>query len=500
MDQLRQILRVMWQQRFWLLTSFGTIVAAICWMLASKGIDAEFAKKKSEIDGKVSAMNSLQSAQVHGNPEVNAAELAQTKIIRNDVRKVWAMLYERQREEVLQWPDVLGKEFVNYIESKKFGEALRREHRETYLNYIKDRFDGLLEIVKAKKLFDPNAIQSGMPGAEFAPGAAGYAGRGAEGALPGMFPEDEDDYLVQWADQTKLQAKLTFPAIPSAMEIWVTQEDLWVYQTLLRAIAATNDAKGATRPDNTAIRAIVTLDVGREAAEAGRATGNVLLPAGAADGSLGGEYPMGGPESGMSREFDGYETERSLDGGEDPAAAATALLASRYVDAAGQPVTDPAGAEGQQFRRLPVHMTLLMDQRWLPTLLIEFANAPLPVEVSQVRINPELSGVGFEAALSAGAGAGSGRGGFGSGRMGGEFGGGMGGYGGSRMGGEFGGGGYGAGATVDLTSLKSPGIETIVIQGVVYIYSEPSDSILLLPGEDGADEAEAAPSDVAVNP
>ena len=42
---------------------------------------------------------------------------------------------------------------------------------------------------------------------------------------------------------------------------------------------------------------------------------------------------------------------------------------------------------GKEFKRLPVRMRLWMDQRWLPHLISECANAPLQVEVQEVRIN-----------------------------------------------------------------------------------------------------------------
>ena len=37
----------------------------------------------------------------------------------------------------------------------------------------------------------------------------------------------------------------------------------------------------------------------------------------------------------------------------------------------------------------------MMDQSWIPHVLVECANAALPVEVKKLRINPDQSGVGF---------------------------------------------------------------------------------------------------------
>ncbi|MCA9234727.1 MAG: hypothetical protein KDA44_04625 [Planctomycetales bacterium] len=500
MDQVRTILRVMWQQRFWLLTSIGVLTASLCWMLAAKSVDDEYAKKKTEISGKVSAMRSLAGVPVHGNPRVNEVELARTKDIRDSVQVLWEELYKRQGEQVLKWPAVLGDEFVKNVDGHKFGSRIDRELRDLYWNYIKDRFDGLLEIVEAKKLVDPSATGEGVIGGEMLAGmhGGGYD-RGGEMGGPGMMPIEEEDYLVQWLDQGRVQQQLTFLSRPSAMQIWVTQEDLWVYETLLNVIANTNKAKGATRPDNTAIRAIVALEVGREAALAATGTGNILMPAGAAAGGFGGEMggEMGayGREGGGGGEMGAYGRGGEMDryGGEggDESSIDAMLVEGRYVDDAGQPVADLESA-GAQFRRLPVHMTLLMDQRWLPTVLVECANSPLPIEVTCVRVNPEQSGQGVESALNSG----------GAGGAGGGYGRGGGGYSAPMGGGEFGGGGGygrgGGGATVNLSDLKSSGLDTIDIQGVVYIYQRPNKEVLALPGEDEApagDESLAAVGD-----
>ena len=54
------------------------------------------------------------------------------------------------------------------------------------------------------------------------------------------------------------------------MKIWVTQENLWVYQTLLDVIAKTNKAANATRMSNAAVQEIGELSVGSRAAKGSR--------------------------------------------------------------------------------------------------------------------------------------------------------------------------------------------------------------------------------------
>jgi hypothetical protein len=190
--------------------------------------------------------------------------------------------------------------------------------------------------------------------------------------------------------------------VPTSRQIWVTQEDLWAYETLLRVIASTNKERGATRPDNTAIRVIQSLEVGAPAAMAMAQESMILMPADAMP--AGGEVPMG-PEGGA------YGREGGMPGeGVDMDAM---LLQNRYIDAEGKPITDASTGMGTEFRRLPIRMVLMMDERWLPKVLVECANSPLPIEVQRLRINREKSGVdkenqAFDLGPSAGAGPGMG--------------------------------------------------------------------------------------------
>src|SRR5262245_51016832 len=110
MDQVRNILRIIWQQRFWVLTGLGVIIAAVCWMMAAKKLDAEFAKNRDEIKRKFDDMAAVSKMTVLGNPEVNDHYRKEAMGIRAKVVKVWDDLYDRQRNTVLKWPELLGED------------------------------------------------------------------------------------------------------------------------------------------------------------------------------------------------------------------------------------------------------------------------------------------------------------------------------------------------------------------------------------------------------
>ncbi len=469
MDNVRAFANIVWTQRFWVLSALCAIVGTVCWNMATSDLSAEFTKRKGTIEGAFNNVSSIERDPVHPNDDVNAGDREQAKLQRDYVLKVWQELYDRQRAEVLFWPESISKEFVEYMEKRKFGDNIRSDMRGFYHDYIETRFDALLEIVAAKKTAKRGAASGGYGGG-YGGGLGGEEG-GYGGGYAGAMGDaglEEEDYLVLWLDQEKLQQQLLFKTKPSDMKVWVTQEDLWVYETLLEVIAKTNQARGATIPDNTAVRAIMTLQVGSAAAS--KSTGQVFIPQpaeGGAAGGFGGEMggfggemggyggemggyggEMGGEMGGYGGEMGGFGGEMGGYGGEmggmEGGGDAT-LTANRYLDAEGNP--DPGGEGGSfgttEFRQLPIRMKLMMDQRWIPRILIECANATLPIEVKQLRINPEKSGSGLTGRSNRGP---SSRG---------------------------------------LQGMApDPNLAEVEIRGVVYIYKEPDSVELSIPGDD----------------
>jgi hypothetical protein len=363
---------------------------------------------------------------------------------------------------VLKWPSNLSEEFRTYIEKLKFGDEIRRGLRAHYNNYIQNHFPALPKIVGALEV--PEGGQSGM--GDYGRGGSSFnlqslmgdrSGRGRGGPEGGVEDAvEEPDFIVIWADQQLIRAELAPRTTPSAKRIWKTQEDLWVYEALLQIIANTNQAAHADRFSNAAVRVIQSLEVGRAAAQASRGTGRIdMLVSGATSGGSdprleggGAAYGSGERGGGESMMSEGYYGggERGGRGGvtvDDD----LELFNNRYVGADGAPIPDPGdgnpAAFGTEFKRLPVRMTLTMDARWLPQLIAECANAPLQVEVQEVRINPEGGG--------------------------GSMGGGRGGR----------GGGYEMSTSLEgqeMVPEAEPNVKTVILQGIVYIFNPPTDT------------------------
>jgi uncharacterized membrane protein YgcG len=448
MDQAREILKLLWRERFWVLSVMGILVAVGCWYISSGDLDQQFTEKKSQIELALGKVKTLANQPNPPNDDVNRADEAQLEVQKKIVGELWNDLYEKQREVVLQWPENLRADLIEKIEKLQFGEPFpsdwANDFRSHYQNYIKNRFDGLLEIPKALKLEDSVGGSSfggmqdfgdeggrgggGRGGGGGGRGGGGRGGRGGGEMIALVEDQTKQDYLVQWIDQNQLRQKLEFDSPPSSMQIWVTQEDLWVYEILLSVIARTNQERGATRPDNTAVRVILSLQVGRNAAAASNDIGSLEFPSQDA-APVGGRDDLGEERGPLG---DGGMDRGNLFGGEREDMDGADALSFRYLDAEGIPYEGKP--QDSEFRRLPVRLRLLMDQRWIPQVLIECANAALPVEVIQLRVNPGKSGLGTDGKIGS-----------------------------DTIGGD--------------TNLAD-----VEIRGIVYIYNKPDESVLEVPG------------------
>ncbi len=408
-------------------------------------------------------------------------------------------------------------------------------------------------------------MSPGMPGMGMGGGGDGMGRSGMPGS--GIMGMPESRIVVEWSRQNQelLQASSFNWTLPNTLQILYSQEDLWVLRSLMLVIKETNGDADAQY--NAAVKEILALDLGASAAgikmvgmlstgggmagmmagypgmgsmgaggmpsmgPSGPGTGTPGGPGATPGGGPGGATPgMMGP-GGSSNPYGNMGMGNSAASDTDPAD-------NRYVDAEMEPLTgerlrsamasnQPADAFLAVAKRMPVRVRFRMNVLKLPLLLCNLADATLPVEVRQVRINaggagggmggmggmpggpqrtesknrgPSAAG-GSSMSVSAGAGAlpssspGGGMPGIG----------GMGGSGGymGMMGGSGGGypgmgGGY-PGMSAGMGEMsESPYDATVEIYGLIYIYN-PVDPAKLGLEEEKAEGA-AATEDASGSP
>lgn len=428
MDQLKVALAWLKKHHFWVLALVVVGAVTGVWYTGSASVASATTSAKTTIENEFNKIQGHQQAAFKPNDNINRSQREEAVKQAENVLAEWNKLYQVQKETVLIWPEELSERFIRAVQNDRFGDPIANTLRNLYQNYISEAFPSLLEIVDARPM-----PTDGTGGAVMSRGMMGgeYGGEYGGGPQDPSLAEDQEDYLVEWLDQGALRSRLDLKATPSAIQVWVLQEDLWVYRSVLGAIADTNAATGASRRERAAVQTIIELKVGQAAGGSTPEEQRIIAPekeevatsgfgggfggefggmGGMSGeyggmGGMGGEYGGMGGMGGMGGEYGGMGGMGGMGGeyggmgGEAGAAegadAATVLLTGRYLDDAGQPIQSVTPGDysfGREFKRLPVRMVLEMDTRWLPELMWELANAPLQVEVEQVRFNPGKEG------------------------------------------------------------------------------------------------------------
>ncbi len=492
MDKLRVALNWIVAHHFWLLSGLIVLLAVGVWFTAKSDLSKRYTTNMGKIDAAFSKQKSYDQKPFLPNDKVNEGQQQEINKLIEDVKQVWSELYQRQRQEALVWPPQLSERFRTYIATRKFGDTIDQNHRSEYFNYIARRFADLPKMIKAN---ETNAnIAGAAPRGDYGGGEgrgggvrrgafAGGGGAGQRGPTQELGPDGqplEETFVVWWApdDQARIQEELISEQVRSHWKIWTTQEDLWVYETLLEAIAATNKEKNSERYSNAAVRGLYAMEVGKPAAEYSRTPGRIHRQEKAAATSEDGEVTGAPSSEGDFGSEGGPDGERGygadeLGTGQGPLTSAqekAVMLSRRYIDKEGKPIPVPAedtplepSLLGTGFKQLPVRLDLEMDTRYVNNLIVNMANAPLRIMVTEVRIAPEFL---------EGGGGGGGRGYGGEGRS----------Y--SR------GGSGGFGSQQDIRVFnRQPYYKQVILQGVVQIFNEPDPNAIGTPPADGAEDS-----------
>lgn len=500
MDKLTPILK----QWFWILFGVVVILVFVGWFLGTGAL----AKK---IDDRTSAIEALKP--MDGKTTANdqwTAKLTKVRAERQQLLEVASdTLWEQQQAKYMVWP----KPMRQYVEGKLFGAELSIPALNTYREIYDAQVYKLQDIVDA---WSKNR-QTGVP----IPGKMIFN-------IPAL--EGIQTSRIRWPS-----------GVPKSKAVWYLQEDLWLYTALLEAVAKLNMTAGADSTiSQVPVRNIVSIvlkggDPSLLAGAAGATTpgaaagggmygsapggmpgggpmmsGEMMAPGGAMDAEGGGGGYGGGmmgagagmPDVDFKLAEEIGPATPVIPAGTETATAGAAGGAGMYGGAAGAPPGGMLGGEmagGMMTQGDPLltlrryvdkgaelpyktrafKMTVIMDHRKIPELLVELTDCAFPVTINRVNwamANPDPiydgntkmpseTGGMMSGGMGYPGGAGGGEGFMGGGGMGGGFGdssvraggaGGMGGMGaggmgpaGGMYGGEAGyGGGYPGGSMV----------------------------------------------------
>jgi hypothetical protein len=358
---------------FWMLLGIEILAVLGLWFMVTSDLADQYGSREQAIKGRFNEMRTISGQPSPPNEQVIKAIEEKHKQLKDKALQAWEKLYKDQ-DTKNPWPEVLGPKFLEMIQNLKPGQEIPDEYREHYQNVIEKYFPTLFELVNRRH---PVRRAGAAKAAAAAAAAAGAAPDAAAAKVP-------MEGVVRWDDSSvdQIKNKFKWGKTPSTLEIRLAQEDLWVYRALLEIIENTN--QGFTSYYNAPVKQIDALEIGADASKAWLAAENAVgKPA-----ESGGNAPAGGSGGGTESAQTNSEAKR--------------LQADRYVNEKGKPLGPDDIPPFAEFKMMPIHMRLVMDQSKINKLLAECANRNMPVEVRRVRLTAATGPVAAATSESSG--------------------------------------------------------------------------------------------------
>ena len=513
MDKVKLALTVIRKHHFWVLCGAVIVVGLAIWTSAAADLGGRFKQRKQTLEQTRDQVLGIIKEGKHPNEGSVAATVQEHEILKENVFRAWRILYDDQKQKN-KLPGELTEDFRLVWNSLGPDDEIPEQFREEYMNFIANHFPALFEIIDIRlpvQVDERGQIKQDENGRAMKVNPFQIAETGREGMATRGARDVDLAGKVYWKaeDLKRVRADFTWMTRPETFQVRLAQEDLWVYEALLRIIKNTNE--GATNHRNVAVKSVEALQIGQMASAAfQKATSRIFRGMGAGAAGVGrgpggqpmGGQPMGGPGMEGGYAEPGYGEMGMGEAGMSPggmgqpgtpapgAPGGTAgvtqqllmrLMEGRYVNKKGEPLTaatatsDPPFAE---FKMMPIRMLLIIDQTRISDLLVHCANSSMPIEVHRVSINPgqgqqvdllKLMAAARPSERSTPSGMGAGYpGGYpGAGYGGGE---GMGmGY-GPGEGGQFGPGRPGSG---DKGPVFGDYAIPVEVEGIIYIFNPP---------------------------
>ncbi len=528
MDVIKKQWNTIFQYRFWVLSVFVFILTSVVFYLCSSKLAADIATRTKNLDETYEKITTVSNAvPKHPNAFSHVQMDKGVGELEKDILEAWRIQFKNQIP-LMVWPkgafslESTRKIFTELRPVEKYIDfplptnlpapynRITLNDRNVYKQYIGPEFASVSKRIgtewKAKlgggssSGYGGGSMEGGMGAGGGYPGGGGLSdgggGGGYTGSTGGMALGNQIPDLVRWSassQQALLEQVAPWykrSAAPSILDIYYTQEDMWLLTGIMEIIRKTN---GDSRENfETVVREIEWIRMGKFASRNAGVLSK-LQSAGMTGGGYGGygESGMGGGEMGMGMGSMGEgagemgmgkgsmggmgmgegagEMSGSMGMGEGSSGGEGGYGGSGGESGGGAVARDPAdgryisfateaqfqprkGAELREAirsispsnavdavaKRVAIRLRLKVDPSRITRLIAECGNADLMLEVYQVRLNTDPAPVSGGGGYGGGGYGGGGDSGFGGG-------GGMSPGGGMSIGGGMSGGGMSGG-------------------------------------------------------
>lgn len=394
MDQVKVYLGIAKKYHFWILTVVVLITGVVVWLKASSALAAKYDQDKKTITGAETAVNGANSPD-NPNPQFTKKVEGLHEGLKKQVFDAWEELYKHQ-VGLFKWPELELKPTVDLNllgPNEEIPEYVRVFYNERVVEPLWQDLLAQVDLRRPKEASENSSDDIDDDSSSRQSRAVEYEG------------------LVVWKEAKRkaiVDRYRTENSVPSSAKMRLIQEDVFLFDSLIKIINAVN--RGATDSLKAPIKEIDTLDIAQWAVAASLESGGTIWTKGQAAsggaGTMGGMGAMPGGMGGMTAMPGGAAGAAAAAGGQGaapvggaaavPGGAAGAAAANndtdwfegRFLDEKGQPLKGGKDAPQPfaEFRQMFVYMKLIMDQRQIPNLIAACANAELPIETRQVKV------------------------------------------------------------------------------------------------------------------
>ncbi len=351
MDNVKVFMAALLKYHFWVLVVVALLAGLTCWAMATGNMAKQYQQRKQKLDGDLKKMQAIENEPDHPNDKVLETIRKRQTALADNVFTAWSKLYQQQQEKN-PWPTVLGEEFSTVMKQLAEDEEIPENFRQLYQTFIAKHFVQLRDQIGVLQRIDDGSATARNPtrpeGEEIRAGE--YRG------------------IVFWdeRDRSRMEAAFSWSTVPTSAQVRFAQEDLWVYEALLRIIKNVNSR--ATGYHDAAIKRIDTMAIGKEA-------GAAWSKFEASRAAAGGSSDSGGSSAPQLRAGEVLTDELI----------AAMLKENRYLDQNQRPLRAADPQPFAEFKMMPVQLQLYMRQRSIPELLVQCTNSNMPVEVKVLR-------------------------------------------------------------------------------------------------------------------
>jgi hypothetical protein len=352
MEQVKEVVRQIIKYRFWISVGFAALFGIIAYLVGASPVRAKAEAETKKIKDAETEVKQYASTNIP-TKEYQPIVEEKTQVLTRDVNKAWKTLYDRQ-SPLLTWPDTVQDRFQKW--GRKWPETEDRgKVNLAIVDYIMAYKEYVTMVYKTFKPFD---FESGE----------------------GIVVSPPEEALLR-------PSSFSTEHLPGLSAVWSAQERLWIQRTVLEVVAQVN--KNAKDWSSATVRQIEAIEVGSPVAQDQRsmAHGDQLAeaplilapgetapdPAGGGGGGASGAGPAapGGAAGRMGMMMGGGG--RGMGG---PGGASTESQSVFYVKAGNE----------NQYKILPLMLTVLIDQDHVQDLLIELENSPMSIEVKEFEL------------------------------------------------------------------------------------------------------------------